>query len=56
MCAWPDDRPDGYDSDKGYDEGNEDWTSDDDHIIASGGRYKEVLIAIAYGTIYFGDF
>lgn len=53
--AFPDDRPGSYDPDKGYNESSASWTTDDAIILKSGGKSKEVLIAIGHEQLYFGE-
>jgi len=55
MTDWPETRPVDYDADKAYDESAKTWTANSDDLNKSGGRYKEVLVAVGNKVIFFSE-
>jgi len=53
MANWPDARPVGYDSDKGWDETNDVWSTSETYKAKGGGKYRTQIIVVAEDKIYF---
>lgn len=55
MPDFPEDRPDGYDESKVWDEDNQIWVTTEDLLRKGGSRYRSVLIAIGKDLVYFEE-
>jgi len=52
MASWPDERPDGYDADKGWDETNGEWSTSETYKAKGGGKYRTQIVVVAENKVF----